>query len=58
MEVKMNVQLDDSTNKRYQDLAKGKKPSAMDTEIYWITPKRLGILFAVCLLMTVLTNGV
>jgi hypothetical protein len=54
----MNVQLDDSTNKRYQDLAKGKKPSAMDTEIYWITPKRLGILFAVCLLMTVLTNGV
>ena len=53
-----NNQLDESTNRRYQDMANGKQPGPTEIDILWITPKRLGTLFAVCLLMSVLFNGV
>jgi len=54
----MNVVLDDATNKRYRDIAEGKTPKAKQTDLLWITPKRLGVLFGVCLVMTVIFNGI
>lgn len=53
----MNVQLDAETNQRYRDLAEGKTPKVKDTDILWITPKLLGVLFGVGLVMSFLFNG-
>lgn len=54
----MNEVLDEQTNQRYKAIAEGKDPKAVQTDILWITPRRLGILFGVCLVMTLLLNGV
>lgn len=50
----MNQVLDEQTQKRYQDIAEGKEPKAVVTDILWITPKRLGALFGGFLVVTVL----
>lgn len=54
----MNDKLTDEANERYRGMAEGKKPTPAQTDILWITPKRLGALFGVCLVMTVMLNGI
>ena len=54
----MNDVLDDQTNQRYKDIAEGKVPQPQHTDILFNTPRRLGILFGVCLVMTFFLNGV
>ncbi|MNQ74290.1 hypothetical protein D3C85_890450 [compost metagenome] len=54
----MNNVIDDSVNERYRRMAEGKKPKVESHDINWITPRRLGILFAVCLVMSVFFNGI
>lgn len=54
----MNNVLDDQTNQRYKDIAEGKAPQPQHTDILFITPRRLGVLFGVCLVMTFFLNGV
>lgn len=52
----MNIRLDEAVNQRYRDMAEGKTPKAENTDILWITPHRLGLLFGVSLIITAIFN--
>lgn len=54
----MNQVLDEATQQRYQDIAEGKEPNALQQDILWITPWRLALLFGVMLVATVMFNGI
>lgn len=54
----MSNVIDDSVNERYRRMAEGKEPEVKSQDIPWITPQRLGALFGVCLVMTVMLNGI
>jgi hypothetical protein len=54
----MSNVIDDSVNERYRRMAEGKEPKAVSQDVLWITPRRLGMLFGVCLVMTVMFNGI
>lgn len=54
----MSNVIDDSVNERYRRMAEGKEPKVASQDIQWITPKRLGMLFGACLVMTVMLNGI
>lgn len=49
----MNNQLNEATNKRYQDMAEGKEPQPVQTDVLWITPRLLGWTFGVGLVVSV-----
>ncbi|QBJ02643.1 hypothetical protein MZD04_gp115 [Pseudomonas phage Psa21] len=54
----MNKNIDESVNEHYRGMADGSKPVPVSFDIPWITPRRLGLLFGVSLVMTVMFNGV
>jgi len=53
----MNNQIDEAVNERYRKIAEGKEPPVTQQDLMWVTPGRLGALFGVLLIMTVLVHG-
>lgn len=52
----MNIPLDDHANERYKKIAEGKEPSAQTTDIMWITPRRLGWVFGLGLMASLIAE--
>jgi cytochrome c-type biogenesis protein CcmH/NrfF len=53
----MNEQIDDAVNERYRKMAEGKEPKPVQKDILWITPRKLGLLFGVSLVMSLIILG-